>query len=42
VFNYDFASDKFTADPTALQDCGHTCLVTVRASDYIFHPYEKR
>jgi hypothetical protein len=42
VFNYDAASNKFTADPTALQDCGNTCHVAVNAKDYIFHPYEKR
>lgn len=42
VFNYDAASDKFTADPTALQDCGHSCHVAVKDKDYIFHPYEKR
>jgi len=42
VFNYDAASDKFTADPTALRDCGHSCHVAVKAKDYIFHPYEKR
>jgi hypothetical protein len=42
VFNYDVASDKFTADPTALADCGHSCHVAVKAKDYIFHPYQKR
>jgi len=42
VFNYDAASDKFTADPTALADCGHSCHVAVKAKDYIFHPYQKR
>ena len=42
VFNYDAASDKFTADPKALADCGHTCHVAVKAKDYIFHPYQKR
>jgi hypothetical protein len=42
VFNYDAASDKFTADPKALQDCGNTCHVAVKAKDYIFHPYQKR
>jgi hypothetical protein len=42
VFNYDAASDKFTADPKSLADCGQTCLVTVKAKDYIFHPYQKR
>ncbi len=42
VFNYDAASDKFTADPKSLSDCGHTCHVAVKAKDYIFHPYQKR
>jgi len=42
VFNYDAASDKFTADATALADCGHSCHVAVKAKDYIFHPYQKR
>src|SRR3984885_1269858 len=41
VFNYEAASDKFTADPSP-SDCGHACHVTVKAKDYIFHPYEKR
>ena len=42
VFNYDAATSKFTADPTAHADCGNTCHVAVKAKDYIFHPYEKR
>ena len=42
VFNYDAASDKFTADPKALVDCGNSCHVAVKAKDYIFHPYQKR
>jgi hypothetical protein len=42
VFNYDAASDKFTADPKSFSDCGNTCHVAVKAKDYIFHPYEKR
>jgi cytochrome P460 len=41
LFNYDSASDKFTADPSPT-DCGHTCHVAVKAKDYIFHPYQKR
>ncbi|HEY2560570.1 MAG TPA: cytochrome P460 family protein [Caldimonas sp.] len=41
LFNYDAASDKFTADPSP-SDCGHTCHVAVKAKDYIFHPYQKR
>ena len=42
VFNYDAASDKFTADPKALADCGNSCHVAVKAKDYIFHPYQMR
>jgi hypothetical protein len=42
VFNYEAASDKFTADPTSPADCGHKCHVAVKAKDYIFHPYQKR
>jgi hypothetical protein len=41
LFNYDAASDKFTADAAAA-DCGHSCHVAVKSSDYIFHPYQKR
>ncbi len=42
AFNYDAASGKFTADPTAREDCGNSCHVAVKAKDYIFHPYQKR
>ena len=42
VFNYDAASNKFTADPKSLSDCGNTCHTAVKAKDYIFHPYQKR
>jgi hypothetical protein len=42
VFNYDPASDKFTADPKSPADCGNACHTVVKAKDYIFHPYEKR
>jgi hypothetical protein len=41
VFNYEAASNKFTADPSPA-DCGHKCHVAVRTKDYIFHPYQKR
>ncbi len=41
LFNYDAASDKFTADPSP-SDCGNSCHVAVKAKDYIFHPYQKR
>ncbi len=41
VFNYDAASDKFTAD-SAPADCGNSCHVAVKSKDYIFHPYQKR
>ncbi len=42
VFNYDAKSDKFTADPKSLSDCGNACHTAVKAKDYIFHPYQKR
>jgi hypothetical protein len=42
LFNYDAASDKFTADATSLADCGNACHTAVKTKDYIFHPYEKR
>ena len=41
LFNYDAASDKFTAD-AAPSDCGNACHTAVKAKDYIFHPYQKR
>ena len=41
LFNYEAATDKFTADPSP-SDCGYACHVAVKAKDYIFHPYEKR
>jgi hypothetical protein len=42
VFNYDAASDTFTADPKSPSNCGNTCHTAVKAKDYIFHPYQKR
>jgi hypothetical protein len=42
LFNYEAASDKFTADANSPSDCGHKCHVAVKAKDYIFHPYQKR
>jgi hypothetical protein len=41
LFNYEAASDTFTADPSP-SDCGHACHVAVKAKDHIFHPYQKR
>ena len=41
LFNYEAASDSFTADPSP-SDCGHACHVAVKAKDHIFHPYQKR
>jgi hypothetical protein len=41
LFNYDPASDTFTADGSPA-DCGHACHTAVKAKDYIFHPYQKR
>ncbi len=42
VFNYEAASDTFTADPKSFSDCGFACHTPVKAKDYIFHPYQKR
>ncbi len=42
VFNYDAASNKFSADPKSFSDCGNACHKAVKAKDYIFHPYEMR
>ena len=42
MFNYDAATDKFTADPESLSDCGFACHTAAKAKDYIFHPYQKR
>ena len=42
LFNYDAASDKFTADAASLADCGNACHTAVKGKDYIFHPYQKR
>ena len=42
VFNYDAATDNFTADEKSPADCGQSCHVAVKAKDYIFHPYQKR
>jgi hypothetical protein len=42
VFNYEAASDKFTADPKSFSDSGQACHTAVKAKDYIFHPYQKR
>jgi cytochrome P460 len=42
VFNYDAATNKFTADEKSPADCGQSCHVAVKAKDYIFHPYQKR
>jgi hypothetical protein len=42
LFNYDAATDTFTADSESPSDCGHACHTAVKAKDYIFHPYQKR
>jgi hypothetical protein len=42
VFNYDAASEKFSADSKSFSDCGFACHTPVKAKDYIFHPYQKR
>src|SRR5271156_5148457 len=40
-FNYDAASDTFTAEGTDAK-CGFACHTTVAAKDYIFTAYPKR
>ena len=40
-FNYDAASDTFTADADEGK-CGYACHTTVAAQDYIFTAYPKR
>lgn len=42
LFNYEAASDKFSADSKSLSNCGVACHTAVKAKDYIFHPYQKR
>jgi cytochrome P460 len=42
VFNYEGASEKFSADPKSLSGCGVGCHMAVKRKDYIFHPYQKR
>jgi len=42
LFDYDATADTFSADPTGVSDCGHSCHVKVAAKDHIFHPYQKR
>ena len=41
LFNYDAASDVFTAD-AAPADCGNACHTAVKAKDYVFTAYPKR
>ena len=41
-FNYEAASNAFTADPKSLSGCGNGCHSAVKTKDYIFHPYQKR
>ena len=42
VFDYQPASDTFTADPTGTVNCGFACHTIVKSKDYIFHSYQKR
>jgi hypothetical protein len=41
-FDYDPASATFSADKAGTPNCGQVCHVTVKAKDYVFHPYEMR
>ncbi len=42
VFDYQPASDTFTANPTGTVNCGFACHTIVKDKDYIFHSYQKR
>jgi hypothetical protein len=42
VFDYQPASDTFTADATGTVNCGFACHTIVKDKDYIFHSYQKR
>jgi hypothetical protein len=42
VFDYDPASDTYTADATGTVNCGFACHAIVASKDYIFHSYQKR
>jgi len=42
LFNYDAATDKWSADAASKSDCGHACHVKVEKKDHIFHPYQMR
>lgn len=42
LFNYEAATESYSADPTGVSDCGNACHVKVSAKDRIFHPYQRR
>ncbi|HJW45515.1 MAG TPA: cytochrome P460 family protein [Lysobacter sp.] len=42
LFNYDAATDRWSADAASKSDCGHACHVKVEKKDHIFHPYQMR
>jgi hypothetical protein len=41
-FDYDPTSATFSADKAGTPNCGQVCHVSVKAKDYVFHPYELR
>jgi hypothetical protein len=41
-FDYEPTSATFSADKAGTPGCGQGCHVTVKAKDYVFHPYEVR
>jgi hypothetical protein len=41
-FDYDPASNTFTADKAGTPSCGQVCHVAVKSKDYVFHPYQPR
>ena len=42
VFDYDPASDTYTAHPTGTVNCGFACHTIVASKDNIFHSNQKR
>jgi hypothetical protein len=41
-FDYDPTLATFSADKAGVPNCGQVCHVSVKAKNYVFHPYELR
>jgi Cytochrome P460 len=42
AFDYNAASDTFAPNKDSIVNCGYACHTIVKATDYIFHSYQKR